>query len=161
MNLKEKEIEEKIRELANDGLLILGVGNILKGDDGFGSYFAMELKKDFPSIVFDCGVSPENYISKCINSDAKNVLIVDAVVFGKEAGELFLTSPLNLKRTSIPTTHGPTLQLVTEILLSTGKNVYILGVQPLKNELDTSLSKELSNTLKKLLIIFREALKGE
>lgn len=153
-----EELTVKIRELKKDGLIVLGVGNILKGDDGVGSILASELKKEFPDIVYDCGVSPENYISKCANSEAKNVLIVDALAFGGKPGEIIFTTGENIKKVPIPTTHGPTLQLVIEILRSMGKGIYILGIEPKSCEMDKPLSEEVKEAYENLVRILRDVL---
>jgi hydrogenase 3 maturation protease len=48
-------------------VVILGVGNTLRSDDGVGSLLAKRIKEKVPFIVWDTGVSPENYLGKAVN----------------------------------------------------------------------------------------------
>ena len=76
-------------------ILILGCGNILIGDDGFGPAVTRHLQENFtiPAdvCVFDAGTSVREILFDTILSDKKpaKVIIVDAVDCGRNPGELF------------------------------------------------------------------------
>ena len=63
-------------------VVILGIGNTFRGDDGIGSLLAQRLKDKVSFIVYDSGPSPENYLGKIIKDKPDNIIIVDAVDFG-------------------------------------------------------------------------------
>ena len=75
--------------------LILGCGNILIGDDGFGPAVAQRLRSEFtiPSdvCVFDAGTSVRNILFDTLLSDKKpsRIVIEDAMDCGRKPGELF------------------------------------------------------------------------
>ena len=76
-------------------ILILGCGNVLIGDDGFGPAVAQRLQSDFavPAdvCVFDAGTSVREILFDTALSDEKpsKIVIVDAMDCGREPGELF------------------------------------------------------------------------
>ncbi len=76
-------------------ILILGCGNRLIGDDGFGPAVAQCLVSDFAVpddvCVFDAGTSVRQILFDTALSDKKpsKVVIVDAMDCGREPGELF------------------------------------------------------------------------
>ncbi len=75
--------------------LILGCGNILIGDDGFGPTVARRLREHFTIpddvCVFDAGTSVREILFDTILAHKKpaKIIIVDAVDCGRQPGELF------------------------------------------------------------------------
>ncbi len=82
-------------EWYDKSILILGCGNILIGDDGFGPAVAQRLRNNFtiPAdiCVFDVGTSVREILFDTILSDKKpsKIVIVDAMDCGRKPGELF------------------------------------------------------------------------
>ena len=76
-------------------ILILGCGNVLIGDDGFGPAVAQRLRSNFaiPAdiCVFDAGTSVREILFDTILSEKKpsKIVIVDAMDCGRKPGELF------------------------------------------------------------------------
>lgn len=76
-------------------ILVLGCGNILFGDDGFGPEVVQYLQKNFdiPSHVYigDAGLSVRTYLFNIVLTERKpaKIIIVDAVDLGKPAGSIF------------------------------------------------------------------------
>ena len=76
-------------------LLILGCGNILIGDDGFGPAVIQYLQEHYtipPDVcVFDAGTSVREILFDTILSEKKpsKIIVVDAMDCGREPGELF------------------------------------------------------------------------
>jgi len=75
-------------------LLILGVGNVLFGDDGFGPAVAEMLKRDFeiPEDVYvmDVGTGVRKLLFTLVLSEDKpeEIVVVDAVDWGQTLGEV-------------------------------------------------------------------------
>ena len=82
-------------EWYDKSILILGCGNVLLGDDGFGPALAQRLRRDFtvPAQVgvLDAGTSVREILFDTVLSDKKpsKIIIVDAMDCGLEPGELF------------------------------------------------------------------------
>lgn len=71
-------------------VLILGIGNTLRSDDGLGSILANRLKDKVPFKVIDAGTTPENYLEKIVKEKPESMIIIDAVDFGGVPGEFRL-----------------------------------------------------------------------
>jgi hydrogenase 3 maturation protease len=116
--------------------LIVCVGNDMKGDDAVG-------KLVHDSIVTDeklyCAEMPENYISKIKEKDPELMLIVDAMHFGGEPGEIFFAKAEQLQ-SSGPSTHSLSFTVMSKML--PGIEVYILGVQPKSLEFGEKISDD-------------------
>ncbi|MFH1322074.1 MAG: hydrogenase maturation protease [Bacteroidota bacterium] len=79
----------------NYDILILGCGNILFGDDGFGPNVAEELQKNYnlpeDIVVINAGSSVRNILFDITLSERRprKIIIVDAVDAAKTPGEIF------------------------------------------------------------------------
>lgn len=145
-------------------VVILGVGNILRRDDGLGSLIAQKLKKmaarrashrplwghgNIP--VFDGGEAPENYLEKILGHNPETVLIVDTVDFNGTPGEIRIFDKDALLHGDF-STHGISLKLAMEYLKNRGvKEVKLIGVQPKYTGLGEGLSKEVNESLDKVI----------
>ena len=135
----------------NGKVIILGIGNTLRGDDGFGSILANRIKRKIPFEVIDAGSSPENYLYKITRMKPDTLLILDSVDFGGLPGEMKIFNHHQLKKAKFYSTHNISLELLINLLLKEGiKNIIILGIQPKEVKFKRRLSKELTITLKKL-----------
>ena len=108
-------------------VLILGVGNPLRGDDAAGPMVCAGVES--PQAV-DCGEAPERYLGLAADVRVEQVLLVDAMDFGGAAGELaFCTSEDLTER--FGTTHDSGLAVLSRFVEEEyGKAVAVLGIQP-------------------------------
>ncbi len=109
----------------------MGVGNSLRGDDGCGILVARKLKEKGFKNSFPCGQTPENYLGKIVSLNPDTVLIVDAVDFGGETGQVrFFKSDDVFQGLS---THTAGLNMTARFLTaSSGARVMLVGIQPEK-----------------------------
>jgi coenzyme F420 hydrogenase subunit delta len=88
-------------------ILVLGVGNILFGDDGFGPEVAQRLTTGYEIpddvCVLDVGTGARRVLFTVALSEARpeEILIVDAVDWGQASGEVFELSAEELPVTKI------------------------------------------------------------
>jgi len=86
---------ETIPSYCNCKILILGCGNILLGDDGFGPHVAEELLKNYnlPEnvCVLNAGSSVRNMLFDIVLCEKRpeKIIIVDAIDAEKNTGEIF------------------------------------------------------------------------
>ncbi|MFH1684743.1 MAG: hydrogenase maturation protease [Candidatus Micrarchaeota archaeon] len=104
--------------------LILGVGNIDRGDDGIGNYIVSKLETKHK---IDCEFAPENFTSKIRRINPEIILIIDAVDFGGKPGETMLTEAENADHDAL-STHSLPLSLLCRMLPES--KIYLLGIQP-------------------------------
>lgn len=132
-------------------IALLGIGNIMRGDDGVGSVLASWLKTKVNFLVYDCSESPENYLGKVIKDAPEVIILVDAVDFGAKPGELKILQKENLQTANLFFTHNVSLGIVVEYLKRhLASDIIILMVQPKTIALGDNLSPEVEKVVKKL-----------
>lgn len=141
-------------------VLILGVGNILLGDDGFGVHLINSLADTtFPPNVqvLEAGTVSHQLIPQFRELD--NLIVIDAVEAGDTPGSIFRFSPedMQFRSEQLASLHQISLIDVLRMAELTGgkPETIILGVQP-KDV--TSWSLELSEELKSVIPKVRELL---
>jgi len=146
-------------EWYDKSVLILGCGNILIGDDGFGPAVAQLLRSDYEIpenvCVFDAGTSVREILFDTILSEKKpsKVVIVDAMDCGREPGELFMLDINALPKVKIDdfSMHQiPTSNLLRELKEHCGIEVIVIGCQVANtcNSVNPGLSKPVEAAVK-------------
>ncbi|MBS7640220.1 MAG: hydrogenase maturation peptidase HycI [Candidatus Bathyarchaeia archaeon] len=132
-------------------LVIIGVGNPLRGDDSLGLEIVKEIKGKVPRnvrVVYG-GSAPENFIGKIKRFKPSHVLIIDAALFGKEPGEARLIPPEQIPDETI-STHAMPLSLLTSLIQKeTNAKVILLGVEPRNLGLGEKMSPEVRDAVKR------------
>lgn len=133
-------------------VVILTVGNILRRDDGFGQLVAQKLKEKMGAVpIFDGGEAPENYLGKILGHHPEIVLIIDTVDFNGNPGGVRIFGQDELSHRDF-STHGLSLKLAMEYLNNRGvKEVKLIGIQPKDTKLGEGLSKEVEQSLDKVI----------
>jgi len=147
-----------IKSMIRGKVAVVGLGNIIRGDDGLGPKLIELLKEkrlDIP--LFDCGTVPENYIFPILSTSCDTVILVDAADLGIRPGGAMVFGLDEIANVSF-STHNPSPRLFTD-LLKTGKenmNIFVVSVQPKSMELGQPLSEEVL----KGLDVLAEAIAG-
>ena len=132
-------------------VVILCIGNIERGDDGLGPHLGRMLKGKSPYEVIDAGVAPENQTGVIARSKPDTIVIVDAVYFEGEPGDIKIFSGEDLGSGKI-STHDVSPKLLIEYLKeSTGAAIYVLGIKPQSNKFGQGLSPCVEKTLNRLI----------
>jgi len=133
-------------------MAILGCGNWLCGDDGFGPAVAQRLERDvaLPAdvCVLDVGTSVREILFDITLSDEKpaKIVVVDAVDCGREPGDLFALDIESLPKTKLTefSPHQvPTCNLLRELRDLCDVEVIVIACQVLdrSDQVDPGLSK--------------------
>ena len=129
-------------------VIILGMGNTLRSDDGAGPILASRIKNKVPFLVWEAGASPENYLGKIIQEKPDTVLIIDAVDFGGLPGEFKILEADQLRTVNLFSTHNASISLLTNYLQSNLKmDIIILIIQPKSITLGDRLSPEVDKSI--------------
>lgn len=139
---------------------LVGIGNILRGDDGLGPKL-IELIRPYKinAALFDCGTAPENYILPILATNADTIIFVDAADSGSMPGDIKILDLEEISTVSF-STHSPSPRLFID-LLKTGKddlNIFFISIQPKSASLGQSLTKEVMDSLDLLKDALVEAL---
>ena len=184
-----------------DSLLILGIGNDIRGDDGLGPYIinqlSIELKNQDNEFEFfdnvndintgntpldealdsymdelnvdvneslierldktfliNGGSVPENFTGLIKKLDPSHIILIDASLMKKEAGEINIVNKDNIVDISISTHSMSLAYLIKYLQLEKEYNILFIGIEPEIMDLSFELSdnvKESSDMLVKLL----------
>ncbi len=125
-----RELTEGLSRLRGSDTVILGVGHILKGDDGVGPLVCENLTGGVSAKVIDAGTVPENYVRPIIRAVPQNLLVIDAIDFGETPGQVRLYRPDQISDFAF-STHALSLHLFVDMLRQDiDVEVFLLGIQP-------------------------------
>jgi hydrogenase 3 maturation protease len=125
------DLRTELREKLTGRLCIVGVGNIDRGDDGFGVRLAEALLESGVGEVVVAGTTPENWVERIGAGNFEQVLFLDVVQIGAEPGSaVFLNAAEIETRYPQVSTHKLSLGLLARLIAARGAKVWLLGVQP-------------------------------
>lgn len=146
--------KDHIRERLKGTIVALGVGNPLKGDDGFGPELTNRLKDKVNFQIFDCGTAPENYIGKIEKLNPDTVIIFDISKSGNPPGTIKIFELDDISDSGL-STHDPSLRLFMDVLKkSKNIDIFLLSIEPKQTEFGSKLSKEISLSINELETFF-------
>lgn len=128
--------EDELNDFLHDfrKLIILGVGNELKSDDGIGPFIINKLieeniQKD--NLLFiNAETVPENFTGKIRKENPSHVIIVDACLMGCEPGEMKIVDKDDFASIGI-STHSMSLSYFVKYLeKDTDFKVIFVGIEP-------------------------------
>jgi hydrogenase maturation protease len=136
--------------LKNDKrILFVGIGNLLKKDDGVGVYISSRIRKKANIEALTVEVSLENYIGK-INSIGPDMLVlIDCVEMGSVPGTYKLLSVSNIDDLTF-NTHNISLKRLSEFFKMP---VYLLGIQPEKIDFGENITYLVKEEAEKIINI--------
>ncbi len=147
----DKQLFEQLRKFRGSRTLIVGIGNILKGDDGAGPLVCEQLgRAKICADLIDAGTVPENYIQPIIKKAPQSLLVIDAIDFGASPGtiRIFELEQLN---SHVVSTHTLSPRLFADMVCQYIKlDVYFVGIQPAQIQLGKSISSQVSQAIQHL-----------
>jgi hydrogenase 3 maturation protease len=139
-------------------VVIVGIGNILRGDDGFGPRLVEEVQGQVEAVCIDAGAAPENYLGRVVRENPDTILFVDAVHLGLASGRFTVLNKSEILKTGF-TTHDLSLHLLIEHLeFQTSAGIYLLGVQPQIMAFGEEMSEPVQAAVTKLAMDIQQAL---
>jgi coenzyme F420 hydrogenase subunit delta len=154
-----RETEERdLPEFCSKPTLVLGCGNVLFGDDGFGceliDYVLAHHRVPEDACLLDAGTGVRKLLFTLLLSEARprRVLIVDAFDAGRAPGSLFEVDPAAIpaiKLDDLSLHQFPTSNLLRELEEAGSVEVRVLACQtgPLPEEIRPGLSPEVRAAL--------------
>jgi hydrogenase 3 maturation protease len=150
-------------------VLVLGVGNAMKGDDGVGPHVAALLSGQ-PILVdssltstvqsIDCGTTPENYTAVVRRLRPGLLVIVDAAEMGLQAGECRIIPPDRAGALGL-STHSMPLSLFVSYVRDLASKIVLVGVQPRSMVFGEGLSPEATAACELLVEVMSQGRTGE
>jgi hydrogenase 3 maturation protease len=137
-------MQELWQDIFKGKVVIVGIGNTLRADDGLGPALIARLKGKIKAGCIDAGSAPENYTGKIIRERPDTILIVDALDLGKDPGEFAILKKNEIVKSGLSTHDISPHMLIEYLEKETQAAIYMLGVQPG----DLSLGRPLSESVK-------------
>ncbi len=112
---------------------VIGIGQILSGDDAAGVLVARKLREHIPSteerIIIDAGLAPENFTGLIRRMRPDLLIVVDAAQMGEEPGTVHLI-PWHYADGIRVSTHTLPLRMICSYLTDqTGCEIALIGIQ--------------------------------
>jgi hydrogenase 3 maturation protease len=145
-------------------LVVLGIGNDMRGDDALGSLLARKLSnllKDNQDVtVYDAGTVPENFTGAIKKDNPSHIILIDAVDMKETPGFIRLITKDEIANYSI-STHALPLSFLIRYLESTGTaHTLLLGIQPKNMDLSDEISIEVEKSITYLLKLLDRLIKS-
>ena len=132
-------MSDKLAELLTGkdrNILFVGIGNLLRQDDGIGVYISTRIKEKNNIKVITAEVSIENYIGKINSIDHNTLVLIDCVEMKKQPGTFELIHPDRVHDMTF-NTHNISLKRLSEFF---SNEILILAIQPEKVGFGENLS---------------------
>ncbi|MCL2475363.1 MAG: hydrogenase maturation protease [Chloroflexi bacterium] len=126
-------------EYYHKDILVLGCGNILFGDDGFGNAVSVYLNQNYKlpdnMAAIDVGTSVREIIFNLLLSEKrpKTIILADALQSGRQAGEVFIAKADDVTANKIHdfSLHmTPTINMLKEFTELADSQVIIIAAEP-------------------------------
>ena len=116
-------------------LIVLGVGNELKCDDGVGPYIIKKLKEENIEnkkklLFIDSQTVPENFTGKIRKESPSHLIIVDACLMDSQPGEMKIVNKYDFANIGI-STHSMSLSFFVRFLeQGNDMKIIFVGIEP-------------------------------
>jgi hydrogenase maturation protease len=128
-------------------ILFVGIGNLLKMDDGVGVYISKRIKNKGNVSSLTVEVSIENYIGKINSLNPDILVLIDCADLNSTAGTFRLLSPSQIQDLTF-NTHSISLKRLSEFFRMP---VYILAIQPGIIDFGENLSYLIKNVANRII----------
>jgi hydrogenase 3 maturation protease len=138
-------------------MVIVGIGNPLRGDDGFGPALIERLQNKVSFLCIDAGTAPENYVGLLVKEKPDTILLIDVADLSLEPGQYRILQPEDILKCGF-TTHDMSSRMLMEFLEDqTNASILMLGVQPQQVSLGEAMSECVIETLNEIEMLIQEA----
>lgn len=128
-------------------VLIIGVGNEMRGDDGIGAFLAGELEREFGNrkdIMVVSTQVPENFIKPIMDFKPDKIIILDSADFGGRPGDFRVIREREIMEFLV-STHNMPLTVFLKALEGLKAEKILVGIQPRNLDFGTGLSREVGD----------------
>lgn len=143
-------------------LVVIGMGNELRADDGVGLEVVRGLKPyvNDKLTVFEGHMMPESFIGLTCAIKPTHLLIVDAAELHEKLGEWRLLAPTEIDD-GLFTTHSiPATEVTKEVHRRCGTKIAFLGIQPKNREIELQISKECCRAVHEIVTLINQAVQS-
>ena len=136
--------------------VIVGIGNTLRSDDGFGPALVEKLTGKVNAVCLDAGSAPENYTGKIVKECPDTILLVDALHLGLAPGKYEILKKDQILKSGFSTHDISPHMFIDYLEKQTKADIYMLGVQPENVSFSQEMSEEVKRALDEISILIKE-----
>jgi hydrogenase maturation protease HycI len=137
-------------------VVVVGVGDVRRGDDGAGPLMARLLAEAGVENVIDAGVSPELETWRIREMAPEVVLFVDAVDLGQSPGDVALLEPADLRAEGFDTHRAPLRLTMQYLEAELGAKCRLLAIQPRDVRQGAPMCPEVAQSVERLVSLIME-----
>jgi len=137
----------KLQSQKDKKILFVGIGNLLKMDDGVGVYISKRIKNKGTVSSLTVELSIENYIGKINSLNPDILVLIDCVDMMSAAGTFKLLGISQIIDLTF-NTHNISLKRLSEFFRMP---VYVLGIQPEKIDFGENISYLVKNVADRII----------
>jgi hydrogenase 3 maturation protease len=152
------DLQDKLRERLKGKVLLVGLGNSMRGDDGSGPKIIEMLDGKVKADLLDVGEVPESYTGRILAAQADTIVLIDAADFGAAPGDLAILEPEDLTGRTLSTHQIPLGLLFRYIKEHSHADMFALGIQPAGTGLGESMSAAVTRSVQCLAEFLQEVL---
>jgi len=152
------DIRTELSRLLKGNVLLIGVGNTLRGDDSAGPALVGLLEGKVKADLLDAGEVPESYFSRIVDAQPDTIAVIDAADFGGAAGDLALLQPEDISGRSVSTHQMPLSLFFRLIKRCSRAEVIALGIQPSRIGFGEPMSPEVASSVNALAELLQDLL---
>jgi len=145
LNAPTVRLEEELRTWLQGakGVVVAGIGNAIRRDDGVGVRIVEDLRNKVSQAVtlIACETAPESFVDEIISIQPTHVLLIDAAMRGLKPGEVRLCSPEEVLNMRAISTHALPVRVFCEYVVKlTGAKIALLLIEPKYTDFGEGLS---------------------
>jgi len=133
-------------------MLFIGVGNVLKRDDGVGVVISKQIIERPAVRALTVEVSIENYIGKINSLEPEEIVIIDCMELGSSPGTYRIMELEDLEDITF-NTHNISLGRLADFF---PYPTYVLGIQPLSLEFGDQLSPPVQDSARYIIHLINQ-----
>jgi hydrogenase 3 maturation protease len=137
-------LQHELADRLSGPVVVVGIGNPLRGDDAAGCLLARRLRGAPGVSVIEAEEVPESFLGDIAAAAPGTVVLADAVDLGAEPGAVAVLERQQVAA-YVPTTHRLPLSLVMDVVQRrTGANVFLIAIQPVDLAFGAALCPEVA-----------------
>lgn len=154
----ESQLEDFLADC--EKLIVLGVGNELKCDDGVGPFIIKKLKEenieDKKKLLFiNAETVPENFTGKLRKENPSHIIIVDACLMDGQPGDMKIVNKYDFANIGI-STHSMSLSFFVRYLEKDNDfRIIFVGIEPESLDYSENLTENVENAAYKFIDVLK------
>ncbi len=156
----ESKLLYEIGERHGTRIVLMGIGNELRHDDGAAQKVIEQLNDcaDETILAVDCQDVPENFTSYVKRFKPTHIILIDAVDFGANPGDFEIFEIQDIESVGV-TTHKASLAVMASYLhRETFARIFIIGIQPANSSFGIGLSPDVKKAVNSIVRSLRTVL---